>query len=1082
MKASKNGFFSIELRFTQPWYLDSSNQKFLIQELIKHELVVYNTRTSKDGSFYLSLSWAGFKGGRQLFSPPSYTINKPYLTVFGATGLVGKSILNSLLPMQPKYNLRATGYRSITDIYSLSTHINNYPGVDFLYCDYSESSIRNAMGGASIVILILPVNSKRIKICKTVIEIAKISRTLKHFIFISSIREQDKKTKWSSQFYHCEELLKESGLSYTIVQLSMLQQMFFPNNDMICLPTRKGRIPVLDVNDVAECIKKIIMDLEHFENTTVSLTGPTQLKGKEMEKICSDIMQKEIRFISPSTSKLRENWSSKNVMDSFTIEALLEFFEDHAQGSYNWNTDDLERILERRPTHYHLSLANSLGITDLPAKYRHIEDEEEIREDFELLALESQALEDRKKRKEERKREEEERLQREEEERQREEEERLQREEEERQRVEEERLRQEEERLREEEERIRQEEEKQRQEEEEKKKYEEEKLKFEEEKKRFEEERLKFEEEKKKFKGNPSKQEEEEEEEFLEENNAVYGKRPEREPPKEISRPQNMEIKEIDLEDNKPVKVRKDKKGSIFESSKASKEFIVPTSLTDFVFSGVSSEKDQVAILNPSFKQLPKISYKALYTMIKKAAIGLSEQGFQKGDVLAIFSYNHHDYLVSFFASAMLGGVSVLIPRGLSEKQLASIFENTKTSYIATVSANEGIIKSSLKHCKREIKKIWYFFASVSSEDSFWNLMKSKTTSVPQVSLDAQKDVVLITFPQPYSHLSQKETCGVRFTHSNITASILQLLSQENNFQCDKQVSLVLLPFYTNFSFLFSLYFLHKRGSLVVQNKFKNESILQFVKNFSVTHLLAVPPHLYTLSNIEKTLLSEFDVSSLKFVLTSYTPLTTSLLSSFRKNFDTKILQFFTHPASFISALASHANLEKSCASFGSILPGVSLKISDKNGEPLKASFHGEICFKGPNVASSFTKDNYSPFDKDGFLQTGLVGLYKDNQLFVVDFKAHLFDSFKGLYKYPSHLESLLFGMNNKEVLDLAVGKEDQKINVFVVRSKDSKIDEKEFKTSAAKVDKIFEKIGRVHFVNEITKNRSGIVERDDLN
>eukprot|EP01091_Cochliopodium_minus_P014293 TRINITY_DN4821_c0_g1_i1.p1 TRINITY_DN4821_c0_g1~~TRINITY_DN4821_c0_g1_i1.p1 ORF type:complete len:1004 (+),score=313.12 TRINITY_DN4821_c0_g1_i1:310-3321(+) len=989
VEASKKGVFSIELKFCQAWYSDPSNQQYLMKEIIKQDLQILTSHV-EEGEFFLSICWAGFKGGKQLFQPQIFTIANRQVVIFGGTGMIGKSILDSLFHMQTKFNVRACGYKSFLN--NTPQFTNNYPGIDFMYCDYTEQTIKKALSGAKIVVLILPLNAKRIKTCKTVIEIAKTSKTLQHFIFISSIRGENSRTNWGLQYYNCEKLLEESGLTYTIIQIGMLQQSFFPNDeDKIRLPTKNAKIPVLDVNDVGLCLQKVINDSENYENSVIALTGTHPLSGTDLAIYASNAFDRDIEYVSVEQKELKEILKkSDKKYDIWTIDVLLEFFEDYAQGNYNWITDDFERIVGKPPQSFLSTLCKHYRIDESQIGAK---EESENSDDDRLVESEPEVRKSKNKN------------------------------------------------------------------------------------------NVKH--SKNKNNNNNNNNEDNEKSDSI----RVLSDTENSEVNHHIKKYPNVynEKEDNENEDNEKINHKKttDTKNKVHHDtsatdddsppkiyhSKVQGDIIVDSniSVTQYIFQGINEEQENnTALINPSFKQLLKIDYKTFYSMIKKTAEGLMKNGFKKGDVLSIVSYNHHDYLVCFFACALIGGCCVLVPKGYTPEQLAKVFEETNTTHVVTIAKFKPLVQQAVKQ-RKEIQKVWYFFASLKGEDeSFWSLMKFPVEKFSPPKINTKKDVVLITYPQPYAHIASDKNAGINFTHANLIASLQQMALTEKSVK-EKSVCASFIPFTSNFSLMIALHVFHKRSCLLVKNKI-HESTLKIVEEFSITHIFLTPP----LANFfhEFKDIDQHNLSSLKFAFSSYSRLSKDLVSFFHDKLKVLLYQFLTLPDSNLVTFSSEKIISENFSSFGKLLPGLSAKIVDLNGVtmPEKLKEPGELCLKGPNIAHSYTDKSIKNVDDEGYLHTGLICFIVKNQIYIVERKSNVLTTLEGRYKYPSVVEDII--SNIEGVSDVTVIENNSAVHAFVVSHNE--------KIKNDNSDPILRSI-HFHFVKEIPRTKTGLVDKSRL-
>ena len=83
---------------------------------------------------------------------------------------------------------------------------------------------------------------------------------------------------------------------------------------------------------------------------------------------------------------------------------------------------------------------------------------------------------------------------------------------------------------------------------------------------------------------------------------------------------------------------------------------IPDVALTDHLFEHAERHADRAALIDGPTGRT--ITYGELVTAIRCTAAGLTERGFAKGDVFAIYSPNRPEYAVAFMGVAMAGGVN----------------------------------------------------------------------------------------------------------------------------------------------------------------------------------------------------------------------------------------------------------------------------------------------------------------------------------------------------------------------------------------------------------------------------------------
>src|SRR5947208_7288644 len=86
-------------------------------------------------------------------------------------------------------------------------------------------------------------------------------------------------------------------------------------------------------------------------------------------------------------------------------------------------------------------------------------------------------------------------------------------------------------------------------------------------------------------------------------------------------------------------------------------DVVIPdVTITEWVLQHAASRGDKPAIIDGPTGRT--ITYAQLVDGVRRVAAGLAAHGFNKGDVLAIYSPNVPEYALTFHAAATLGGIS----------------------------------------------------------------------------------------------------------------------------------------------------------------------------------------------------------------------------------------------------------------------------------------------------------------------------------------------------------------------------------------------------------------------------------------
>jgi len=168
-------------------------------------------------------------------------------------------------------------------------------------------------------------------------------------------------------------------------------------------------------------------------------------------------------------------------------------------------------------------------------------------------------------------------------------------------------------------------------------------------------------------------------------------------------------------------------------------------------------------------------------------------------------------------------------------------------------------------------------------------------------------------------------------------------------------------------------------GSLYVGNfailkkKFVAEEVLETIQKRKVTLFMGVPTMYFKLLEVEG--MKKYDTSSIRLFVSGSAPLSRDLFHKLKKEFGHDILERAGMSESMMN-FSNPYDGERMPGSVGPCLPGVKVRITDKNYNDVPVSTEGEILIKGPNVFIGYwNKPQYNKHVfKEGWFITGDVG------------------------------------------------------------------------------------------------------------
>jgi long-chain acyl-CoA synthetase len=237
------------------------------------------------------------------------------------------------------------------------------------------------------------------------------------------------------------------------------------------------------------------------------------------------------------------------------------------------------------------------------------------------------------------------------------------------------------------------------------------------------------------------------------------------------------------------------------------------------------------------------------------------------------------------------------------------------------------------------------------------------------------------TFNTPSDQLSEiiftsgstGEPKGVMISHMNLianTESIVEYLRLT-----DKDIMLVVLPFY----YCYGLSLLHTHlsigGSIVLNNMFiLLGGVINDLNRFKCTGFAGVPTHFQILLRKSDSFKTT-GFPDLRYVTQAGGKLHNAFISEFIETFPEirfNVMYGQTEATARLSWLPPEKLLEK-IGSCGKAIPGVELKVADEQGNPVNTGEIGEILALGDNIMLGYYKDMESTSQtlKNGWLHTG---------------------------------------------------------------------------------------------------------------
>lgn len=505
---------------------------------------------------------------------------------------------------------------------------------------------------------------------------------------------------------------------------------------------------------------------------------------------------------------------------------------------------------------------------------------------------------------------------------------------------------------------------------------------------------------------------------------------------------------------------------------------IPDVSLAEFILQRATAQPDKAALVDGLTGRT--LTYGEMSRQIRTVAAGLAARGIAKGDVVAIYSYNRAEYLVTFYAAALAGAVTTTVNPTYTVEELVPQLCDSGAKALFTV---PELVDRAFEAARQAGIEDVVVFGEAEGAAPFSELLATEGEP-PDVAIDPAEDLVAL----PYSSGTTGLPKGVMLTHRNLVANAVQVIGA--GVLTEQDTLLCVLPMFH----IYGLSAISNCGlglglTIVVLPRFDLEQYLRTVERYRVTFLHVVPPIVLALA--KHPIVSEFDLSAVRCVFSGAAPLGADLSRECAARLDCMVAQGYgmteTSPATHLTPAGRG---EVRHGSIGFVVAETEVRLVDVDtGKDVDTNQRGEIWVRGPEVMKGYLNNPEATaftIDGDGWLRTGDVAYVdEDGYFFVVDRVKELI-KFKGFQIAPAELEALLVA--HPAVADAAViPSPDEEAGevpkAFVVRRGEVTADE--LKEYIAGHVATYKQLREVEFVDQIPKSPSGkilrrvLIERD---
>ncbi|XP_056638517.1 luciferin 4-monooxygenase-like [Diorhabda sublineata] len=471
-----------------------------------------------------------------------------------------------------------------------------------------------------------------------------------------------------------------------------------------------------------------------------------------------------------------------------------------------------------------------------------------------------------------------------------------------------------------------------------------------------------------------------------------------------------------------------------------------------------------------------------------KLAQALIQYGCSSNTTISIGSENNLQFFIPVMGSIFAGTIMAPLNCNYTEKEL---------EHTLNITMPKIVFCSKALACKYlKLKNKLTFIEQIVVIDS--NEEITGTKSINKFVSDILKGKTLSNHSLPFDGdpkesiafiLSSSGTTGlpkgVMLTHFNLVTRMLQ--SRYPDYLSHHSTVLGLMPFSLSYGLFFGLTSIFNRHLTVMMNKFTEDSFLKTIQDYKVSVVRLAPPLAIFLAKSSKV--NDYNLSCIAEVFSAGAPLSGKTEETLKARLKIEAVHQAYGCTEGTLALTIMNKDQYRPGSCGKVITYMQCKVRDPDtGKSLGPNTVGELCFKGPTIMKGYCNNpdaTKESFTEDGWLRTGDLGYYDDEQYF------YIVDRLKELIKYngyqvaPAELEAIL--VNHPKVFEAAVvGMPNEKSGelplAFVVKEFGQHVTEKELQDYVAERVSHPKKLrGGVIFVKDIPKTQSGKIMRKQL-
>lgn len=398
-----------------------------------------------------------------------------------------------------------------------------------------------------------------------------------------------------------------------------------------------------------------------------------------------------------------------------------------------------------------------------------------------------------------------------------------------------------------------------------------------------------------------------------------------------------------------------------------------------------------------------RLTYGELNDRVNQLSHALVSLGIRKGDRVDALLFNSNEMIEIMFACAKIGAIFVPINFRLSVEEVVYIVQDTSAHHFVYDERMRELV-DELRKRNTSLQTYIHVGEKPHHDDLLYEeIMAEFPKSEPGYDVELN-DIHMMM----YTSGTTGKPKGAMLSHGNTLWNAINAINFLPYYHTD--VTLTAAPlFHIGGMGVVTTVMFYQGGTVVLEDSFHPERILQKVQSEKVTNMFLVPAMWQALTAVEN--FNDYDLSSVRFFISGGAPCPITVIEFFQD----RGIAFYegfglTETAPFVCLLDADNAIRKN-GSVGKAPMHTELRIVDPYDNDLSPGEVGELIVKGPNIMHGYWNKPEATRKaiRDGWFYTGdLARFDAEGFVFIVDRKKDMIIT-GGENVYPIEIEQLLF-------------------------------------------------------------------------